>query len=494
VTTGTETYENLDKPALISLLQDRDSELLKFQLAILNSNKREFGTKSEKLTSDQIRLSFEVPTEPVQELLISNEVVVERHTRTVRAKKPLPNDLPREERIYEPEATTCPCCNNELVKIGEERSEELEKIPAQFKIIEHVRIKKACPNCKGAKVLTPPLPPTIFPLERVRVGPGFLSDMLVGKYVDHLPYHRQEQIYRRSGIEIARQRMCDWTAGIVELLMPLYSALTRSVLLSPYIHADETTLKVQDGEEKGKCHTGYLWGFHAPPGVFFHYADSRASEVPLLVLETFRGTLQTDLYAGYNKVLVPNKCERIACLAHVRRKFIEIEKTASKECAQILRRIGDIYHKEKSAKTPAERFEIRERCTKKLLQELLDYVTALQSRTLPQAPLSKAINYMLSQRVEIERIMTSGEFDLDNNAIERQMRPIALGRKNYLFAGSHDGAHRAAVLYSLFNTCKIHNVNPRLWLADVLRRIPSERGLDPNDLLPHCWVPATSEA
>jgi transposase len=460
---------------------------------IANANKRECGTKSEKLTSEQIQFSFEVSHEPVQEPVISNEIVVKRHTRTIRAKKPLPNDLPREERLYEPEATNCPCCNEALVKIGAERSEELEKIPAQLKVIEHIRIKKACPRGKRAKVLTPSLPPTIFPLERVRVGPGFLADMLVAKYVDHLPYHRQEQIYRRSGIEIARQRMCDRTGGgVVELLMPLYRVLTREVLLSPYIHADETTLKVQDGEVKGKCHTGYLWGFHAPPGGFFHYADSRASEVPLLVLETFRGTLQTDLYAGYNQVLVPDKCERVACLAHVRRKFVEVEKTASKECAQVLRRIAEIYHKEKSAKTSAERLEIRQRTTHKLLQELLDYVTALHARTLPQAPLSKAINYMLSQRVEIERIMTRGEFDLDNNAIERQMRPIALGRKNYLFAGSHDGAHRAAVLYSLFNTCKIHNVNPRLWLADVLRRIPSERGLNPKNLLPHCWLPATS--
>jgi len=485
---GTEHYTTLRKnpDALISLLEERDAEILKLQLLIANANKREFGSKSEKLTSEQVRLSFEVPPAPVQEDL-TKEVTVERHTRTVRAKKPLPDDLPREQIIYTPEQTHCECCKRELVQIGEEKSEELEKIPAQLKVIEHIRPKLACTHCKEMGVLTAPLPPTVFPLERVRVGAGLLSDIVVSKYVDHLPLHRQEQIFLRDGIELSRKRMCDWIGGIVELLEPVYQALQEEVLRCSYIHADETTIKVQDGEVEGKCHTGYLWGFHAPPGVIFHYAESRAGEVPRAVLREFEGVIQTDAYAGYNKVLVPERCERIACLAHVRRKFIEIEKTAGKECAQITARIAAIYHAEKKAETSKHRLSIREKTTQRMLQDLLAHVTALGARTLPEAPLSKAINYMISQRVELERIMTRGEYDLDNNAIEREMRPVALGRKNYLFAGSHAGAHRAAVLYSLLNTCKIHKVNPRLWLADVLRRIPAERGLKARDLLPHLW-------
>lgn len=493
MSTGAESYENLDKTALISTLLVREqqlaeyaAEITKLQLLIANANKREFGSKSETLTTEQIRLSFELPPAPVQEEL-TNEVTVERHTRTVRTKKPLPNDLPREQIIYTPEQTHCGCCNRELVKIGEEKSEELEKIPAQLKIIEHIRPKLACAHCKEMGVLTAPLPPTIFPLERVRVGPGVLSDIVVSKYVDHLPLHRQEQIFLRDGIELSRKRMCEWVGGIVELLNPLYRALQEEVLRCSYIHADETTIKVQSGEVEGRCHTGYLWGFHGPPGVFFHYAESRAGAVPALVLKEFKGVIQTDSYAGYNKVLVPERCERIACLAHVRRKFIEVEKSAGKECAQVTGRIAAIYHAEKKAENAEHRLLIRERTTRKMLQDLIAHVSAVRARTLPEAPLSKAINYMLSQRVELERIMSSGEYDLDNNAIEREMRPVALGRKNYLFAGSHAGAHRAAVLYSLLNTCKIHKVNPRLWLADVLRRIPAERGLKASELLPQRW-------
>ena len=493
MSTSADSYENLDKPALISTILDREqrlseyaAEIAKLQLLIANANKREYGSKSEKLSSEQIRLSFEIAPSPVQEEL-TKEVTVERHTRTVRTKKALPDDLPREQIIYTPEQTHCECCHRALVQIGEEKSEELEKIPAQLKVIEHIRPKLACSHCKEMGVLTAPLPPTVFPLERVRVGPGLLSDIVVSKYVDHLPLHRQEQIFLRDGIELSRKRMCDWVGGIVELLEPVYRALQEEVLRCRYIHADETTIKVQDGEVEGKCHTGYLWGFHGPPGVFFHYAESRAGEVPLTILKDFTGVIQTDAYAGYNKVLVPQRCERIACLAHVRRKFIEVEKTAGKECAQITGRIAAIYHAEKKATDAAHRLAIREKVTRKLLCDLLEHVTALSARTLPEAPLAKAINYMLNQRTEIERIMSTGEHDLDNNAIEREMRPVALGRKNYLFAGSHAGARRAAVLYSLLNTCKIHKVNPRLWLADVLRRISAERGLKPHELLPQSW-------
>lgn len=486
MTSTAENYENLDKSALISLLSDRDFEIIKLQLLISNANKQRFGAKSEQLSKEQIALSFEVLKAPVQEPL-EEQVTVAQHTRKVRTKKPLPNDLPREEIVYTPEQTHCECCKHELVQIGEERSEELEKVPAQLKVIEHVRPKMACNHCKGSKVLCAPLPPTVFPLERVRAGPGLLADIIVSKYVDHLPLHRQEQIFLRHGIELSRQRMCDWVAGCVELLLPVYRALECAVLNCSYIHADETTIKVQDNVTEGKCHTGYLWGFHAPPGVFFHYAESRAAAVPLAVLKGFTGVMQTDFYAGYAQVLVPDKCERIACLAHVRRKFIEIEKTASSACTRILQMIAEIYHKEKPAKTPEARLAIRQRHTVELLQRLLLYATQLRATTIPESPLAKALNYLLAQRAELERIMTRGEFDLDNNAIERQMRPIALGRKNYLFAGSHDGAHRAAVLYSLLNSCKIHSVNPRTWLTDLLQRIPAQPGLEPRQLLPHLW-------
>ena len=351
------------------------NEIEKYKNAILNSNKRTFGSKSEKLSSEQIRFSFNQNFEPVQGTL-EKEVVVPKHTRTVRkGRNPLPDDLPREEIIYEPQQTHCDCCKNELVKIGEERSQELEKIPAQLKVIEHVRIKKACPACKGAGVLVPPLPPTAFPLERARPGAGLLADIIVSKYVDHLPLHRQEQIFLRHGIEMPRQRMCDWVAGVAELLMPLYTALKYAILSFSYIQADETTLKVHDNKTEGKCHTGYLWGLHGPPNlVWFQYAESRSGKVIEEILKGFEGSVQTDAYAGYNQVFVPKTCNRIACLAHVRRKFIEVQKTASKECAKILKFIAELYRlKSKSD---------RETKAKKILDELFILLWSKLTRSL----------------------------------------------------------------------------------------------------------------
>lgn len=474
--------------ALLSKLMEYEHEIEKLQNIIQSANKKLYGSKSERLSSEQIRFTFEDAAEPAQQGL-EKEVVVERHTRTVkRGRKPLPGDLPREEIVYEPEDSHCPCCKHELVVIGEERSEELEKIPAQLKVIEHIRIKKACPACKGAGVLVPPLPPTAFPLERARPGAGLLADIIVSKYVDHQPLNRQEDIYRRRGIELPRQRMCDWIGKVTELLLPLYSALRAEIMTHPYLQADETTIKVQDGAREGKCHTGYLWGAHAPPNlVWFHYAPSRAGEVPKEIFKDYRGTVQTDAYAGYNPVFLPNTCQRIACLVHVRRKFVEVQKTAGKECTKILKLIAEIYRAESQAKMDGTLKEVRSGRTKQRIEQLFTDLHFTYGRILPSSPLAGAIRYAIEQEAEIRRITESENFHLDNNSIERQMKQIAIGRKNYLFAGSHDGARRAAVLYSLLNTAKLNKVNPWEWLRDILVRISSDRTATAADLLPHRW-------
>ena len=490
-------YESLEKSALISKLVERDFEIEKLQLHIINANNKIYGKKTEKLSSEQIHLSFEVPEIAEQLPLGEQEIVVERHSRTVkRGRQPLPGDLPREQIIYEPEQTHCTCCNQELVTIGELKSEELEKIPAQLKVIEHIRIKKACANCKQGGVLVPPLPAAVFPLEKTRAGPGLLADIVVSKYVDHLPLHRQEQIFARLGIELRRQRMCDWVAGITELLMPLYKALKLEIIKLSYIHADETTLKVQDGGTPGKCHTGYLWGLHAPPTkergalVWFHYDKSRAGSVPQEILKEFRGAVHTDAYAGYNPIYLPDRCVRLACLAHIRRAFLEVKAIAGKETTKILTLISQLYQLENNCHTAEQRFAVRQSKSMKIVDELFEFLKSTAQRTLPKSPLMKALNYCLNQEAEVRRIFQSGDFDLDNNAIERQMRPVAIGRKNYMFAGSHEGAHRAAVLYSLLNTCKLNKINPWEWMRDVLVRTASDKSVKAISLLPHNYRPA----
>ena len=467
------------------LISVKDRLIEKLYLQIQNGNQKIYGPRTEKLLTDnQIKLDiFSKEFIPEQIPLNENQVVVEKHTRVVKkGRKALPDNIAREEIVYQPDITTCSCCNAELVQIGEQRSEELEKIPEQFKVIVHVRPKMACNKCKENKVFIAPLPACAFPLEKARPGAGLLSDIVVSKYVDAIPLHRQEEIFSRRGIIIPRQRMSDWVLMIAEdLLDPLYKALIKELLSLSYIQADETTLKVQDGEVKERCHTGYLWGILGPAPnnlVYFHYDKSRSGTVAEKLLNGFKGVVQTDAYAGYNKVYTPDSCLRIACLAHVRRKFIEVQKTAGNDCKTILTLIANLYRL-----NPAD----RKVTGKNILDELFKYLEKAKLHTLPRAPMMGALEYALSQREEIYQIISDESFHLDNNAIERQMKKIAIGRKNYLFAGSHRGAHAAAVYYSLLGTCKLNNVNPWDWLKDVITRVSSDKSVTAADLLPHNW-------
>lgn len=270
--------------------------------------------------------------------------------------------------------------------------------------------------------------------------------------------------------------MCDWIGKVTELLLPLYSALRAGIMTRPYLQADETTIKVQDGAREVNCHTGYLWGAHAPPNlIWFHDAPTRAGEVPKEIFKVYRGTVQTDAYAGYNPVFLPNTCQRIACLVHVRRKFVEVQKTAGKECMKVLKLIAELYRAETQAVKDGTLKEVRSGRTKQYIEELFADLHFTYGRILPSSPLAGAIRYAIEQEAAIRRITESGTYRLDNNSIEPQMKQIAIGRKNYLFAGSHDGAKRAALLYSLLNTAKLNKVNPWEWLRDILVRLaPTE--------------------
>lgn len=255
--------------------------------------------------------------------------------------------------------------------------------------------------------------------------------------------------------------MCGWMEGIASLLVPLHMALKRELLTAPYIQADETMLKVQDGVKLNACHTGYLCGLHGPPKIiWYHYAEGRSGDVPKELLDGHRGVVQTDAYAGYNEVFVPAGCERLACLAHIRRKFIEAQSSASSECARILKVISEVYRGETGARTADARCAVRQARTRPLLEELFVFLKACMLKSLPKSPFAQALSYAIKQEAEVMRLMGSGEYELDNNAIERQMKYIAIGRKNYYFAGSYDGARRAAVLYSLLGTCRFNKVNP----------------------------------
>lgn len=493
-------YESLRETpdALISLLVARDVEIQKHEQEIdklhhllIQANKHRFGKKSEKLSDSEQQALFSFAPEPEE----APEPVVEikGHVRKTRTKRELPDSLPRERIEYDLESSACPCCQNEMSIIGEELSEELEFVPAFFKVIEHVRLKRACGSCKNG-VYVPPLPPEVKPLERRQAGAGLLAQILVSKYQDHQPLYRQEQIFKRHGIHLPRRLMCGWVEGAVDLLLPIYNGIRKELLKETYLQADETTLKVQDPEVEGRLHTGYLWSILAPPNekrkprVYFHYAETRAGEVPRELLKDFTGRLQTDAYVGYNPVFVPESCTRVACMAHIRRKFIEAQSTSKSAAGKVLTLIAELYKLEKQlkAKTPEERCERRKKKAFPLLRKLYRTIQAQRKTTLPQSVYAKALNYAWDQTTPMLQYLRDGRIEIDNNLIENQMRPVALGRKNYLFAGSHEGAKRAAVLYTLLNTCKLNGVNSYEYLSDVLKKVHLP-GFALSELMPHNW-------
>jgi len=476
------------------IITEKDREIAKLQRYVHQLQKGQFGTKSEKraLLTELPLFADQVVEPPVSDA--PAKVAVPAHTRAARVRRDL-SKLPHIRVEHLPESTVCKCCGEQLTQIGEEISKELEYQPAKLFVNEHVRPRLACTHCKAGGVVCDPLPLSVKPLERSIAGAGLIAQIFVSKYVDHNPLHRQEQMFARLGFAIPRRNMCDWIAGVEDVyLTRLWRALKLELLAESYLQGDETTLKVQDNETPGACHTGYLWGMHSTEKklVLFEYAPSRAGAVAEEIFSDFAGALQTDAYAGYNKVMLPDKVARVACLAHVRRKFIDAEKTCSKEATVILSLIAELYRFEnqwKALDAPARK-QARDKLSKPVLLKLHNYLKDLASRTLPKAPLMEAISYTLNQWDAIMRVLDDGRFHLDNNAIEREMRPIALGRKNYLFAGSHDGARRAAVIYSLLGTARLHKVNPYQWLKDVLTRMRLHPVSRVDELLPHKWTRA----
>lgn len=487
-------YTALPQEQLVTLLRDRDREIEKLHLLLIQANKRQFGVKSERQSSSALQetlFSFEAEPAPVTPDTVE---IAAHERRTTRGRKPLPENLPRYRIEYKPDVTHCPCCDKELAFFDGEVTEELEYKPAELFVNEHVRLKGVCPDGCRFGVETGELPETVQPLSKRRPGPGLLTQICIAKFVDHIPLYRQEQAFLRQNVEIRRQRLCDWVhATATEIMAPLWRALKAEALSASYVQADETEMKVQDSDKEGKCHKGYFWAAHAVTEklAFFEYHETRAGSAAQEVFRGFSGMLQTDLYAGYNKIILPDKVERIACLAHVRRKFIEVRPTAGSEVDTVIWMIGKLYSFEKkwSNAPPPKLLELRAQFSKPILAELHSYLSTLAARTLPQSALMKAISYALEQWSAIERILESGHFQLDNNAIERQIRPIAVGRKNYLFAGSHQGAQNAAVIYSLIATCKLNKVNVFTWMQDIITRVPSHPISRIGDLLPHRWKP-----
>lgn len=463
------------------LLASRDNEIEQLKLLIARLQRMQFGRKSEKLERqiEQLQLRLEA-----LELNNAEKVVVQpKQPENIErlshpARQPLPAHLPREVQTLLPKEEACPDCGGALHKLGEDVSEILERVPARCYVIRRVRVKLACGSCD--KIVQAKAPSR--PIERGIAGPGLLAHVLVSKYADHLPLYRQAEIFEREGVELDRATLADWVAGTSQLMEPLVEALRQHVMKGEKLHADDVPVPVL-APGLGKTKTGRLWtyvrddrpaGDSTPPAVWFAYSPDRKGEHPQEHLKKFLGTLQADGYAGFDQIYEAGNIQEAACWAHVRRKFYDIQVAhKSAVAAEALERIATLYaiEKEIHGRLPEERRVVRNERSRPLLESLKQWLEEILGRLSKKSDTAMAVRYALGRWEALLRYCDDGRLEMDNNAAERSLRAVALGRKNYLFAGSDRGGESAAVLYSLIGTAKLNGIDPEAYLRNVLSRI-----------------------
>src|SRR5579859_415374 len=489
-------------------LTSNTQEIEHLKLVIEKYRRMIFGRKSEKLTGAleqlEIRLEELETTQAADEAAqAATEATQPSSTRTDSkrrsrpARKPLPEDLPREVVNHLPAHSCCPDCGGALRQFGEDVSEQLERIPASFKVIRHVRPKFACAGCES--VVEAPAPAR--PIDRGLPGPGLLAHVLVSKYGDHLPLYRQSQIYAREGVDLDRSTLAGWVGAASQLLTPLVDAIKKHVLTASKIHADDTPVPVL-APGNGKTRTGRLWtyvrddrpaGLSTAPAVWFAYSEDRKGEHPRRHLKDFKGALQADAYSGFHHLYGDGAIYEVACWAHTRRKFHDIHVAhASPTTTEALARIGTLYSIEEQirGKPAGLRCSVRQTRSRPLLDELRQWMKKTLRSLSTKSETAGAIRYALSHWRALTRYVDDGLLEIDNNSAERALRAIAIGRKNYLFMGADSGGQRAASLYSIIGTAKLNGLDPAFYLRTVLATIAEHPINRIEQLLP--WTIAAS--
>jgi transposase len=420
-----------------------------------------------------------------------------RKPKKGHGRKPIPDDLHREKHVLDvPESEkTCSCCGTPKKHIGDDVTEELEYKPAIFFVNQFIRPKYACPKCPNSGITTATL--LSRPIDKGIAGSGLLSYILVSKHVDHLPLYRLEQMFKRYNIHINRSTMNGWLAQLCFNFEALYRTMHRELVEKSFlIQGDETTIKVMDDTVKDKCAIGYLWPYVGDGKLaVFEFKDSRAREGPTDFLSGFNDRyLMSDGYAGYNQVIGKNGLRHLMCWAHARRKFFEQKDLHPPFVEKVLTLIGMLYEVERQRDgenkplSPQKRHELRHAKSKPALDQLKDVLENPGAVLLPKNKLSEAIAYTLNHWEQLNRFLEDGRLPIDNNLVENTIRPVALGRKNYLFAGSPEGAHRLAIIYSLVATCKLNGINPYEYFYDVLPKIPTYPAKNIAELTPVNWL------
>lgn len=485
-------------------------EKLKAQLAVLK--RARFGRSSEKLDRDIEQL----------ELMIGNleETEAERRSRAdatpapssarsdrkAPVRHPLPDHLPREVVRHEP-AVACPeCGGTAFSRIGEDAREVLEYVPSHFKVVVHVRPKHSCRACEAIRQA----PMASLPIERGRPGPALLAHVAISKYGDHLPLYRQSDIYARAGVDLDRSTLADWIGQLGFILEPLAAKIAHHARAGPTVHADDTPVPVLD-PGRGKTKTGRLWvlvrderpwGSKAPPAAAYLYSPDRKGEHAETLIGACRGYLHADGYAGFNTLYAPDpktqtpRLTEVACWAHARRKIYDVHvATASPAAKEALERIAELFQIEADirGRGPAERLAVRQQQTIPRLEALKTFLGATLAKISAKSSLAGAIRYATSRWDALSRFTADGRLEMSNNAAERAIRPLALGRKNYLFAGSDRGGERAAILYTLITTAKLNGLDPEAYMADVIARIGDHPASRIEELLPWRWAPPAKQ-
>ena len=394
------------------------------------------------------------------------------------------DDIRVEEIVLEPEGDV-----SSMKAMGEERTNLLKYVPAHFVKLILRRPKYKDPQ--SGKIIIAPLPPRL--INKGSVDESVLAQIMVAKYLDHQPLHRQQAMYRRAGVTLARSTLSDWFKQTAQRLVPLYGELIKAVLDSGYLQVDETTLAVQDRRKKGKNHRGYFWVHHALEAglTAIQYRPGRERKGLMQFLGDYQGAIQTDGYAVYHALDRQQGTTTHACWAHARRYFDKAYKSDGKRATHALTQIGRLYAIERelraSGADPAQRAAVRQAQSVPVLRELKQWLE--DNPGAPGSPWEKAVNYTLRLWPKLCRYTENGHIEMDNNGVENVIRPIAIGRKNYLFSGSHEAAQLAAVMYSLLGSCVQQGIDPYQWLNDVLNRIPYFPEQKLHDLLPHRWKP-----
>ncbi len=450
-----------------------------------------FGQKRERFIPGQLdhQLSFGLGLEPSAEHEESTEQITYKRKKkttkyTPHSRQELPAHLPRKEIIIEPEEST-----EGLTKIGEEITEELDYKPGTLFVNRYIRPKYAKGKSEG--VIIGDLPSR--PIDKGIPGPGLLSHIFISKFVDHLPLYRQRQQFKRQGVELSASTLDNWITSGYDLLFPLYEIQRERIITKEYLMADETPIQVLDKLIKGRTHRGYFWVYYDPLGkeILFDYQNSRSRAGPFQVLKDFKGYLQTDGYNVYDEIGQWESITLLGCMAHARRYFDKSLPNDKERSEEMLTQVQRLYKIEALARDnhyPCEkRYNLRQRESVPILNEMKAWLDTKALQVLPKSALGKAIGYMLGRWKYLKRYVDDGRFEIDNNLIENAIRPVALGRKNYLFAGSHNGAKRAALIYTLVANAKLQGLEPFAYMRDILSRIADYPYKELADLLPVNW-------